>query len=96
MPIRFFSVTFSAVLVIDRNGQLPYAKICGFGVIAMLAHLLVFMVAIQGLSDTWHMLMTIASGLFFVETGAFLLVVSAFRREVTTTQNEPLNRNEMC
>ena len=59
----------------------------------MLAHLLVFLVAIRGLSDTGHMLMTIASGLFFIETGAFLLVVSAFRREIrTTTQNEPLRR----
>ena len=82
--------------MIDWNGRLPHAKICGFGAIAMLAHVLVFTVAIQDLSDTWHMLMTIASGLFFVETGAFLLVVSAFRREVTTTQNEPLNCNEMC
>jgi hypothetical protein len=59
----------------------------------MLAHLLVFMVAIQELADTWHTLMTIASGLFFVETGAFLLVVTAFRHEITTFQNDPLNRN---
>jgi hypothetical protein len=81
--------------VIDWNGRLPHAKICGFGAIAMLAHVLVFTVAIQDLSDTWHMLMTIASGLFFVETGAFLLVVSVFRREVTTSQNEPLHRKEM-
>jgi hypothetical protein len=30
-------------------------------------------------------LMAIASGLFFVETGAFLLVVTVFRHEITTT-----------
>ncbi len=87
---------FSAVHVIDRNGRLPCAKICGFGVIAMLAHSLVFTVAIRALSDAWHMLMTIASCLFFVETGAFLLVVSAFRREITAPQEEPFNRNGMC
>lgn len=62
----------------------------------MLAHALVFTVAIRALSDAWHMLMTIASCLFFVETGAFLLVVSAFRCEIAPSQNEPLNRNEMC
>lgn len=82
----------SAVLVIDQNGTLPYTKICGFGVVAMLAHLLVFLIAIQDLSDTGHMLMAIASGLFFIETGAFLLVVTAFRREIRTIQNEPLRR----
>ena len=49
----------------------------------MLAHLFTFLVAIRELSDTGHTLMAVASGLFFVETGAFLLVVTAFRREVT-------------
>lgn len=77
---------FSAVLLIDQNGTLPYTKICGFGVVAMLAHLLVFMVAIQDMADTGHMLITIASGLFFVETGAFLLVVTGFRHTITTSR----------
>ena len=86
----------SAVLVIDQNGTLPYGKICGFGVAAMLAHLLVFTVAIQLLSDTAHMLMTVASSLFFVETGAFLLVVTIFRREIVTAQNEPLHGDGFC
>ncbi len=66
---------FSAVLVIDRDGRLPCAKICGFGVIAMLAHSLVFTVAIRALSDAWHMLMTIASCLFFVETTVTTVVI---------------------
>ncbi len=60
----------------------------------MLSHLLVFMVAIQQLSNTVHMLMAIASGLFFIETGAFLGVVTIFRHEITTSYNEPLNWNE--
>jgi hypothetical protein len=51
----------------------------------MLMHLVVLLVAIQQLSNTWHMLMMIASGLFLVETGAFLLVVTFFRHEITTT-----------
>lgn len=50
----------------------------------MLAHLLTFDLATHDLSDTGHMLMMIASGLFFVETGAFLLVVTACRREITS------------
>jgi hypothetical protein len=59
----------------------------------MLMHLLVLLVAIQQLSNTWHMLMMIASGLFFVETGAFLLVVTFFRHEITTTsQTERLRQ----
>ena len=57
----------------------------------MLSHVLVFAVAIRELSDTAHMLMTIASALFFIETGAFLLVVTLFRRQIVATQNEPLN-----
>ena len=61
----------------------------------MLAHLLTFMVATQELADTGHILMTIASGLFFVETGAFLLVVTAFRREITSqSENQLLNRSD--
>lgn len=59
----------------------------------MLMHLVVLLVAIQQLSNTWHMLMMIASGLFLVETGAFLLVVTFFRHEITTTsQTERLRR----
>lgn len=86
----------SAVLAIDQNGALPYSKICTCGVMAMLAHLLVFFVAVQQLSDIAHMLMTVASALFFVETGAFLLVVTAFRREVVSPHIEPLNRDNLC
>lgn len=85
--------SYKTVIALDeRNGALPYPNICGFGVLAMLAHLLVFLVAIQDLSDTFHMLLTVASGLFFVETGAFLLVVTAFRNEIAQpTATRPLN-----
>lgn len=92
MAQPIFRLDVSAVLVIDENGTLPYRKICGFGIFAMLAHLLVFLVATQELADSWHTLITIASGLFFVETGAFLLVVTTFRHEITTSQSDPLNR----
>lgn len=78
--------SYHAVLVIDQtSGSLPYPKVCGFGAAAMVSHLEIFLVAMQELSDTHHMLMAIASGLFFVETGAFLLVVTVFRHEITTT-----------
>mmetsp|Transcript_39427 Transcript_39427/g.85028 ORF Transcript_39427/g.85028 Transcript_39427/m.85028 type:complete len:149 (+) Transcript_39427:188-634(+) len=90
--------SYHAVLVIDRNGTLPYTNICGFGVVAMLAHSLTFLVAIQHLADTVHMLVAVASGLFFVETGAFLIVVTAFRREIAfQNENQLLNRgDEFC
>ncbi len=84
----------SAVLVIDRNGTLPYPKICGFGVLAMMMHVLVLLVAIQKLASTSHVLMMIASGLFFFETGAFLLVVTFFRHEISaTSQTERLRQH---
>ena len=86
--------SYNSVLIIDESGTLPYSKVCTFGVTAMLAHLLVFMVAVRELSDTGHMLMMIASALLFVETFAFLLVVTAFRHEIRTSpQNEPFNHN---
>ena len=59
----------------------------------MLFHVTVLLVAIQNTKETWHMLMMIASGLFFVETGAFLFVVTCFRHEITiTSQNESLRQ----
>ena len=93
MVINLVWYMSSAVLVIDRNGTLPYPKICGFGVLAMIMHILVLLVAIKK-ANTWHVLMMIASGLFFVETGAFLLVVTFFRHEITaTSQTERLRQH---
>jgi len=83
--------SYHAVLIVDQNnGTLPYRNICGFGVVAMLAHLLTFRVAIQSWADstTGHMLLAIFSGLAFVETGAFLLVVTALRREVVDADEQ--------
>ena len=82
--------SYRAVLALDRDATLPYINFCGFGSAAMVAHLLTFTVAVRELSDMVHMLMTIASGLFFVETCAFLLVVTVFRNEITS-YDEPLH-----
>jgi hypothetical protein len=49
------------------------------GLLVELAHAFVFAVAMKQLSDTFHLIMMIASGLFFIETAAFLTVVTAFR-----------------
>ncbi len=60
----------------------------------MIMHVLVLMVAVQKLASTWNVLMMIASGLFFFETGAFLLVVTFFRHEITSTsQTERLRQH---
>jgi hypothetical protein len=56
-----------------------YRTIVAGGALTMVAHIGVFSVAIQELSDTFHLFMCIASGLFFVETGAFLMVATFFR-----------------
>lgn len=65
-----------------------------FGGIALLGHFLVLMVAIKEMTqDTIHMILAIASGLFLVETGAFLVVVYGFRNEILEPQNNPLNQN---
>lgn len=65
-----------------------------FGGIALLGHFLVLMVAIKEMTqDTIHMILAIASGLFLVETGAFLVVVYGFRNEIREPQNDPLNQN---
>ena len=56
----------------------------------MISHIVVLLVAIQELTNSVHMIITIVSGLAVVETGAFLLVVTAFRHEITSPQNEPL------
>lgn len=86
--------SYNAVVCIDeQHGALPYPKICTLGVLAMIAHLLTFVVATQDLSDTSHMLLAIASGLFFVETGAFLLVVTTFRNEIASSVSQPLYSN---
>jgi hypothetical protein len=85
--------SYNTVIALDEgNGALPYPNICSFGILAMLAHLLIFLVAIQDLADTVHMLLTVASGLFFMETGAFLLVVTACRNEIAPQlSTRPLN-----
>ena len=55
------------------------------GLLAEISHVLVFSTALPNLGSTVSMLMLIASGLFFIETGVFLGVVTAFRRTSPTT-----------
>lgn len=49
------------------------------GIVAELCHVGVFSVAVQHTKDTLGLLLTIASGLFFIETAAFLGVVTWLR-----------------
>lgn len=49
------------------------------GLLAELSHGIVFFVAIQDLKKTMHMIVFLASLLFFVETAAFLGVVTVFQ-----------------
>mmetsp|Transcript_97443 Transcript_97443/g.146035 ORF Transcript_97443/g.146035 Transcript_97443/m.146035 type:complete len:156 (+) Transcript_97443:374-841(+) len=59
--------------------EFSYRKILVGGVLAQISHIIVFVVALESVAKTMHLLMCIASALFFVETLAFLLVVTAFR-----------------
>jgi hypothetical protein len=58
------------------------------GALAEFSHVLVFTVTIQALDKTMHLLMCIASILFFVETAAFLAVVTAFRPRTGETADD--------
>jgi hypothetical protein len=70
--------------------EFSYKTIVIGGALAELSHVLVFTVAIQALDKTMHLLMCIASILFFVETAAFLAVVTAFRPRTGETVNSSL------
>jgi hypothetical protein len=67
--------------------EFSYKTIVIGGALAELSHVLVFTVTIQALDKTMHLLMCIASILFFVETAAFLAVVTAFRPRTSETAN---------
>jgi hypothetical protein len=56
-----------------------YRTILIGGLLAELSHAIVFSVALQHLDKTMHMIIFIASILLFVETAAFLGIVTAFR-----------------
>lgn len=72
------------------SSQPSHATLTRWGLLVELAHLGIFVLASKNLHETWSLLMFISSGLFFVETLAFLAVVTAFRSSlgpaVTSTQ----------
>ena len=73
--------------------QFSYRTIVLGGLLAEVSHAIVFLVAFKSVEKTMHMLMCIASVLFFVETLAFLLVVTAFRPQGNGSvddSNDPL------
>lgn len=79
-----------------------YRTILIGGLLAEVSHAIVFSVAVQHLEKTMHMVIFIVSILLFIETAAFLGVVTAFRpRDPTdgnnnTTSSEPLNSQMMA
>ena len=83
--------SYRVVAIDSCGGKLPYRNVCVFGVVSMMVHLSIFLsVLSDDLSGAGNMLMLVASGLFFVETGAFLLVVTAFRNEIANGAEGPL------
>jgi hypothetical protein len=71
-----------------------YKTILYGGLLVELAHAFVFAAAMKQLSGTFHLIMLIASGLFFIETAAFLTVVTAFRPASGPTGLDGSNRME--
>lgn len=92
LPVwSFFS--YRSVVAIDNEGgsrKLPYRNVCVFGVVAMMTHLSIFIYVRGNLSEKGNMLMLVASGLFLIETCAFLLVVTALRSEISEGAEGPL------
>lgn len=72
-----------------------YKTILYGGLLVELAHAFVFAAAMKQSSDTFHLIMLIASGLFFIETAAFLTVVTAFRPASGITAGAGADRDGM-
>mmetsp|Transcript_16046 Transcript_16046/g.30750 ORF Transcript_16046/g.30750 Transcript_16046/m.30750 type:complete len:173 (-) Transcript_16046:188-706(-) len=61
-----------------------HRKLCTLGFFAMFSHLATFAIAIPRCKEnTMNMLMSIVSGLLFIETGAFLAVFTALREDIS-------------
>ena len=77
--------------------QFDYQMLLMGGFLAEVSHVIVFRQAMQHLDRPWYMVLFIASILFFIETAAFLGVVTAFRPRgpvpssstVATFEDEP-------
>ena len=65
------------------------------GLFVEISHTLVISVAIRNLTDTFHLLMFIASSLFFIETIAFLIVVTIFRTKIEESQQQQQQQLQM-
>lgn len=70
--------------------QFDYRTILLGGILAEVSHAIVFCVALQELRDTMHMVMFITSILLFIETAAFLGVVTAFQPRVRGLSPSPV------
>ena len=76
--------------------EFSYRTIIIGGVLVEIAHMLVFWTALQTqLKQTFHLLMFIASILFFIETAAFLGVVTAFRPRTINNDTTTSGRNNL-
>ena len=65
------------------------------GLFVEISHVLVISVAIRNLNDTFHLLMFIASSLFFIETIAFLIVVTIFRTKLEESSSQQQQQLQM-
>jgi hypothetical protein len=71
-----------------------YRTIIIGGLLAEVSHAIVFSVALQHLEKTMHMIIFIASILLFIETAAFLGVVTAFRPRDRPDDNNTASSEE--
>jgi len=62
------------------------------GILAELAHLSVLLTAVQDVSSSTNLFLVIASGLFLVETAAFVAVVGMCRRPHHSTDDAQYNQ----
>ena len=65
-----------------------YRTILIGGFFVEICHIITFSIALKNLHDTFHLLMFIASLLFFIETFAFLIVVTIFRTKLEQQQDK--------
>ena len=71
--------------------EFSYKTILIGGVLAEISHIIVFIVALTEIDKTMHLLMCITSVLFFVETIAFLAVVTIFHPTAQQQSSSPSN-----
>lgn len=76
----------------SQSQAASYRTLMAGGSLVELCHAYVFCLSLDDLKDsTFHLLMCIASGLFFVETFAFLVVVASFGHTSRRTMPMPID-----